>query len=58
MMVSSTREKYDLCLKTTESKIPATTPFVENVNKCVKTPARKSENSDIVREESENSVNF
>lgn len=54
-MVKSAKEKYDQCLKAAESETPATVPFVENVNKCVKS----LENEESVTEEadSSNSVN-
>jgi hypothetical protein len=51
-MVNSTQEKYDECLKLAESKVPATTPFVENLSMCVKS-LDDEESGETVIEESE-----
>lgn len=54
-MVSSTQDKFDQCLKAAESKIPTTTPFVDQLNNCPK-QALGDEYDEIVAEENVNSV--
>lgn len=50
-MVNTTQQKFDQCLKLTESKVPAAAPFVENVKKCVKPSRNNEEEEEIITEE-------
>lgn len=50
-MVNTTQEKFDQCLKLAETKVPATTPFVENVKKCVKPTRNNEEVEEVITEE-------
>jgi hypothetical protein len=56
-MVNSTQEKYDECLKLAEAKVPATTPFVENLSMCVKSLDDESGETVVEESESINVVN-
>ena len=61
-MVNTAQDKYNECLKTAESKIPSTTPFIENLSKCVKSLREDGEIvevDEVIVEESEiaNDVN-